>query len=98
MTHDGLLGSTHSLKKKDGTSFIKKKKKKGENSQGKNRKSLLLNKIMIHHIQNSRGRLILKITTKQLRQACFKTSYKREKAEGDGKFTVSFQQQSSSYA
>ena len=47
---------------------------------------------MIHHLQNSRGRLILKLTIEQLRQACFKASYKRKKAGGDGGFAVSFQQ------
>ena len=31
---------------------------------------------MIHHIQNSRGRLVLKITTEQPRNACFKDNYR----------------------
>ena len=56
---------------------------------------------MIHHIQNSRKRLVLKLTTEQPKKACFKanyrtaeagllkTSYKREKAGGDGGSTAS---------
>ena len=62
-------------KKRGGNTFIKKR----ENSQSKNRKSFLLNKIMIHHIQNSRGRLVLKPTTEQPRQVCFKANYKKRK-------------------
>ena len=62
--------------KKWGATHSKKKKKNKENSQSKNRKSFLLNKIMIHHIQNSRGRLVLKITTEQPRNACFKDNYR----------------------
>ena len=34
--------------------------------------------------------LVLKLTTEQPRQTCFKASYKRKKAGGDGGFTVSF--------
>ena len=45
---------------------------------------------MVLGLQNSRGRLVLKLTTEQPRQACFKVSYKREKAGGDGGFTISF--------
>ena len=40
----------------------------------------LLNKRKIHHIQNSRGRLVLKLTTEQPRKACFKTNYKTAEA------------------
>ena len=54
----------------------KKTKKTKKISQSKNRKSFLLNKIMIHHIQNSRGRLVLKLTTEQPKKACLKTNYK----------------------
>ena len=71
----------------------KKKKKKKQQvkkiSPSKSRKSFLLNKIMVHQLQDSRGRLVLKLTTEQPRQACFKTSYKRKKAGGDGGFVVS---------
>ena len=58
-------------KKGRGNAFKKKQQIK-KISQSKSRKSFLLNKIMIHHIQNSRGRRVLKIITKQLRKACFK--------------------------
>ena len=53
---------------------------------------------MVLGLQNSRGRLVLKLTIEQPRQACFKASYKRKKAGGDGGFSISLQQQSSSYA
>ena len=79
-------------KKKRSGNKLKKKNNNKENSQSKNHKFFLLSKIMIHHIQNSRERLVLKLTTEQPRQACFKASYKREKASGDGGFTVLFQQ------
>ena len=46
---------------------------------------------MVHQLKNSRGRLVLKLTTEQLRQACFKASYKRNKVGGDGGFVISFQ-------
>ena len=71
---------------------LKKKKKQQTKkiSQSKSRKFFLLNKIMIHHLQNSREKLVLKLTTEQLRQVCFKTSYKRKKVGGDGRFAVSF--------
>ena len=53
-----------------------KKKQTKKISQSKNRKSFLINKIMIYHIQNSRGRLILKLTTEQLREAYLKANYR----------------------
>ena len=64
--------ATHSKKKKKKTNKQTKKKI----SQSKNRKSFLLNKIMIHHIQNSQGRLVLKITTEHPKKACFKANYR----------------------
>ena len=78
---------------------LKKKKKKNQQakkiSPSKSRKSFLLNKNMVHQLQNSRGGLVLKLTTEQPRQACFKANYKRKKTGGDGGFIVSLQQQPS---
>ena len=65
-------------KKKGGGNTFKKNKNKQTKkiSQSKNPKSFLLNKIMINHIQNSRRRLVLKITTEQPKKACFKANYR----------------------
>ena len=67
-------------KKKGWRQHIQKKKKL-TNKQRKFHKvkianPFLLNKIMIHHIQNSRGRLVLKITTEQPKKAFFKANYR----------------------
>ena len=69
-------------KKGRGNAFKKKKKKLQTKkiSQSKSRKSFLLNKIMIHHLQNSRGRLVLNLTTEQPRKACFKANYRTTEA------------------
>ena len=37
---------------------------------------------MVLGLQNSRGRLVLKLTTEQPRQACFKANYKKGKPMG----------------
>ena len=69
-------------KKKGGGNTFKKNKNKQTKkiSQSKNHKSFLLNKIMIYHIENNRGRLVLKITTKQPKKACFKANYRTTEA------------------
>ena len=58
-------------KKKKGEATHSKRDK--ENTQSKNHKSFLLNKIMIHHI--------LKITTEQPKKAYFKANYRTTKAD-----------------
>ena len=58
---------------------LKKKKKKQQAkkiSPSKSRKSFLLNKIMVHQLQNNRGRLVLKLTTEQPRKTYFKVNYR----------------------
>ena len=54
----------------------KKKKKQRKFHQVKVISPFLLNKIMVHQLQNSRGRLVLQLTTEQLRKACFTTNYR----------------------
>ena len=67
----------HPKKKKE-----KEEEEEEEKEESKQRKfhkvkvtsPFLLNKIMAHQLQNSRGRLVLQLTIEQPRQACFKAS------------------------
>ena len=67
-------------KKGGGNTFKKKKQQTKKISQSKNRKSFLLNKIMIHHILNSWEMFVLKLTTEQLKNVCLKANYKTVEA------------------
>ena len=64
-----------------GNALKKKKKQAKKISPSESRKSFLLNKIMVHQLQNSRGRLVLQLTTEQPRKACFTTNYKTTEAD-----------------
>ena len=64
---------------------MQKKKKKSLSKQRKFHQvkvtsPFLLNKIMAHQLQNSRERIVLQLTTKQPRKACFTTNYKTAEA------------------
>ena len=77
-TLDPRKGWGNALKKKK----KKKKKKQAKKiSPSKSRKFFLLNKIMVHQLQNSRRKLVLKLTTEQPRKACFKANYRTAKED-----------------
>ena len=76
-----MMATTLDHGKGRGNAYKKKKKQQAKKiSPSKSCKSFLLNKLMVHQLQNSRGRFVLKLTTEQLRKAYFKANYRIAKA------------------
>ena len=63
-----------------GNALKKKKQQAKKISPSISHKSFLLNKIMVHQLQNSRGRLVLKLTIEEPRKTCFKANYRTAEA------------------